>query len=80
MKVLVKVFATLRKKYPEVNDMNPIVLEFEEGVTAKEIIEKLDFQISEIHLILLNGRKIKPETSINDNNSTLSLFPPIGGG
>ncbi len=80
MKVLVKVFATLRKKYPEINDMNPLVLEFEEGVTAKEIIKKLDFQISEIHLILLNGRKIKPETSISDNNGILSLFPPIGGG
>ena len=80
MRLLVKVFATLRKKYPEVNDLNPLILEVKKGVSISEVLEQLGYVISEIHLFLLNGKKVDAETTINDNDSILSLFPPVGGG
>lgn len=80
MKLFVKVFATLRKKYPEVNDLNPLVLEVKKGIFISEVLEQLGFAISEIHLFLLNGKKVGPETIIDESDSILSLFPPVGGG
>ena len=80
MKLFVKVFATLRKKYPEVNDLNPLVLEVKKGITITEVLEQLGYAISEIHLFLLNGKKVDADTTINENESILSLFPPVGGG
>ncbi len=80
MKLFVKVFATLRKKYPEVNDLNPLILEVVKGISISEVLEQLGYAISEIHLFLLNGKKVDAETIINESDSILSLFPPVGGG
>ena len=80
MKLFVKVFATLRRKYPEINDLNPLVLEVKKGIKISKVLEQLGFDISEIHLFLLNGKKVDAETKINESESILSLFPPVGGG
>lgn len=79
MKVYVKVFASLRKKYPEVNDLKPLVLDIEEGTTFEELILKLEFSLDEIKIILQNGIKVSPEHTIEEED-TISLFPAIGGG
>ncbi|MHA1115042.1 MAG: MoaD/ThiS family protein [Candidatus Heimdallarchaeum aukensis] len=79
MKIYVKVFAYLRQKYPHVNDLNPLELDVDENATVEDVIKKLDFKPEEIHLILLNGKKVSKSELLEDN-CTISLFPPIGGG
>ena len=80
MKLFVKVFATLRKKYPEVNDLNPLVLEVKKGIIISDVLEQLGYAETEIHLFLLNGKKVDASTTIIEDESILSLFPPVGGG
>ena len=80
MEIYVKVFATLRKKYPDINDLNPLKIEIESGISVSQIIVKLGYALTEIHLILLNGKKLDSETLIEEEESILSLFPPVGGG
>jgi len=79
LKIYIKVFAHLRKKYPNVNDLNPLELEVNKNTTVEEVIDKLNFKLEEIHLILLNGKKVS-KNQLVEENCTISLFPPIGGG
>ncbi len=80
MKVYVKVFASLRQKYPDINDLNPLTIDIKKSTKIIEIIALLDFTKDQVHLILLNGHKVSIDTSIEEDESILSLFPPIGGG
>lgn len=80
MKLFVKVFATLRKRYPEINDLNPLVLEVKQGIIISEVLDKLGYTEVEIHLYLLNGKKVDSNTAVVEDESILSLFPPVGGG
>lgn len=80
MKLHIKVFASLRQKYPDINDFNPLIIDIEKCTKIIDIIKLLDFTTDEVHLILLNGIKASIDTSIEEDESILSLFPPIGGG
>ncbi|MHA1223003.1 MAG: MoaD/ThiS family protein [Candidatus Heimdallarchaeaceae archaeon] len=80
MKIYVKVFASLRKKYPQVNDLNPLILNVKKGISIADLIKTLDLDLDEINLILLNGKKVKIQDTIEIEESIISLFPPIGGG
>ena len=80
MKLFVKVFATLRKRYPEINDLNPLVLEVKQGIIISEVLDRLGYTEVEIHLYLLNGKKVDSNTAVVEDESILSLFPPVGGG
>ncbi len=79
MKIYVKVFASLRKKYPDVNDLNPLVLDIQKGIIIEELIFKLDFSLDEIKIILRNGIRVSLESVIEEDD-IISLFPAIGGG
>jgi len=80
MKVYVKLFASLRSKYPHVNDLNPLELEIEKGTKMAQLIEKLGFTKEEVRLKYINGKKANYDTPINEENAVIALFPAIGGG
>ncbi|PIH05566.1 MoaD/ThiS family protein [Clostridium combesii] len=75
MKIEVRLFAYFRegrdKKYfMEIN---------EENIIPKYILEKLNIQVEEVAILLINGRDGKVDTLLKDGD-VLSLFPPVGGG
>ncbi|ENJ9654052.1 MoaD/ThiS family protein [Clostridium botulinum] len=75
MKIEVRLFAYFRegrdKKYlMEIN---------EENITPRYILEKLNIQVEEVAILLINGRDGKVDTLLKDGD-VLSLFPPVGGG
>ncbi|HIG0360206.1 TPA: MoaD/ThiS family protein [Clostridium sporogenes] len=75
MKIEVRLFAYFRegrdKKYfMEIN---------EENITPRYILEKLNIQVKEVAILLINGRDGKVDTLLKDGD-VLSLFPPVGGG
>ena len=41
MRVYIKVFASLRNKYPGVNDLNPMEMQLEKGTSLAELISLL---------------------------------------
>ncbi|MDU1321903.1 MAG: MoaD/ThiS family protein [Clostridium botulinum] len=75
MKIEVRLFAYFRegrdKKYfMEIN---------EENITPRYILEKLNIQVEEVAILLINGIDGKVDTLLKDGD-VLSLFPPVGGG
>ena len=74
MKIEVRLFAYFREGRDK-----KLFLEFDEPVTAEDIIKQININVEEVSLLLINGRDGKPETKLSDND-VLSLFPPVGGG
>lgn len=80
MKIFVKVFASLRKKYPNITDLNPLEMEIDKGTTLAQLIARLNFSQEEVKIILVNGLRASVEDIINEEGSIISLFPAVGGG
>ncbi len=80
MKIYVKVFASLRNKYPEINDLNPLEMTISEGTTIAQIIAELNFEQEEVKIILINGLKASLDEAIKEEGCIISLFPAVGGG
>jgi len=74
MKIILKVFATLRKNIP-----NNQELKIEDHTTVAELISSLDLQENAVSIIMINGRIVKKDALLQEHD-TLSLFPPVGGG
>lgn len=74
MNITVKVFATLRHNREKIMIMN-----VEENTTPIDIANKLQIPIEEIAIIMINGRRVDPETILVEDD-VLALFPPVGGG
>jgi molybdopterin converting factor small subunit len=74
MQVKVKLFATLR-----LNREKEMLMDLVQGSTPKDIIERLDIHEEEATIIMVNGRGVNLDYVLEDND-TLSIFPPVGGG
>ncbi|MCG3259617.1 MAG: MoaD/ThiS family protein [Candidatus Heimdallarchaeota archaeon] len=80
MKIFVKVFASLRKKYPDISDLNPLEMEIDKGTTLAQLIARLNFSQEEVKIILVNGLRASVDDIIKEEGSIISLFPAVGGG
>lgn len=74
MQVKVKLFATLRN-----NRQKEMMMDLTQGATPKDIIDRLDISAEEATIIMINGRGANLDTVLEDND-TVAIFPPIGGG
>ncbi|AOY75215.1 MoaD/ThiS family protein [Clostridium formicaceticum] len=74
MQVNVRLFATFRE-----NREKEMMMDLAQGATPKDVIELLNIPEEEVAIILINGRHQELNTVLEDND-TLSLFPPVGGG
>lgn len=72
MKVLVKLFATLRNGRGRAITIPNVI-------NGYDIIEKLNIPQEEVAIFLINGLDAKLDTPINDGDF-VSIFPPVGGG
>jgi sulfur carrier protein len=74
MRVIVKLFATLREGRFGVE-----ALDLEPGATVANIVRRLDILEKEAALIFRNGRHADLSTELADGD-ILSIFPPIRRG
>ncbi|MEW9121351.1 MAG: MoaD/ThiS family protein [Thermotaleaceae bacterium] len=74
VQVKVKLFATLRN-----NRQKEMMMDLTQGATPKDIIDRLDISAEEATIIMINGRGANLDTVLEDND-TVAIFPPIGGG
>lgn len=74
MQITVKLFASFRAgRFYEAKR------EYALGTTVHDVIQQLEIPLSEIGMIMVNGRHAQPEHPLQDGMS-LSLFPLLGGG
>jgi molybdopterin converting factor small subunit len=74
VQIKVKLFATLRN-----NREKEMMMDLAQGSTPKDIIERLNISVEEAAIIMINGRGEKLDRVLEDND-TVSIFPPVGGG
>ncbi|MGI5997570.1 MAG: MoaD/ThiS family protein [Lutispora sp.] len=72
--VKVRLFATLRE-----NRDKEIIIELPDGATLLDVVKHLNIPKEEASLLLINGVFAKLDKALEDND-TVSIFPPVGGG
>jgi molybdopterin converting factor small subunit len=74
MELEIKLFASLRKFDPQQEK-----IELKDGTTVLDFIKQIGIPVSEVAIVLVNGRHANLEQALHDGEK-ISLFPPIAGG
>lgn len=79
IRVNVRLFATLRRFYPDYNPEKGIDVKVEEGSTIEKLIQVLQLPENEARVILINGKSKMTTDTIKDGDR-INIFTPLGGG
>ncbi len=82
MKIQVKFFASLRDYLANPADCE-FSLEVLDTATPGDILEQLSIPSDKVHLVLINGVYVPPETRDSaplSSNDVVAFWPPIAGG
>ena len=77
--VHVRLFATLRRHYPDLGIGEAMPVELPDGATVGQLIEHLRLPAGEVKVIFVNGIVRGEEHSLSDGDK-VGVFPPVGGG
>jgi sulfur carrier protein ThiS len=82
-KITFKLFATLSDYLPPERQGNILPIEIPEGTSIIDIVHQFQLPIKLVHLVLVNGKYIKPEerdTHPLEEGDVLAIWPPVAGG
>ena len=77
--VRVKLFATLRRHYPDLGIGEAMPVELPDGATIGQLIKSLRLPANEVKVVFVNGIVQGEEYALNDGDE-MGVFPPVGGG
>lgn len=84
MNITFKLFATLTDYLPpESRRSNQVTLDVAQDASISQIIEPFGMPPKLVHLVLVNGKYIKPEdrgTTTLVDGDVLAIWPPVAGG
>lgn len=80
MRVLVKLYATLREYAPVDSEIGASFVVRFDGRTLSELVQHLGFEMDRAKIVMINGiRVLDMDTALNENDLVV-IFPPVGGG
>jgi len=79
LQIEARVFATLRKYFPELGIGEPLKIQVEPGTTLGELREQLGLPANEVTIIMCNNVQVEPDQPIHDGDR-IAFIPPIAGG
>jgi molybdopterin converting factor small subunit len=79
MQVEVRLFATLRRYFPEIKETGWIMAEVAEGATIADLMDKLGVPAGETKVIMRNFRQADIEDRLSDGDR-VAFIPAVGGG
>ena len=79
IRVNVRLFATLRRFYPDYDPEKGIDVKVEEGSKIEKLIRVLQLPENEARVILINGKSKMTTDTIKDGDR-INIFTPLGGG
>ncbi len=79
IRVRVKLFATLRRFFPDYDPDKGIDVTLEEGSTIEDLIQALGLPATEARVILVGGISKKLSDRVKDGDQ-VNIFTPLGGG
>lgn len=79
MKMTVKLFGTLRQRFPDYRHQQGIEVEIPDGATAKDLLSLLKISESNGAVVAVEGRILKREDKMQ-NGMQVYVFQAIHGG
>jgi len=77
--VHVKLFATLRRRYPHLGLGEAMPVDLLEGTTVGQLVEHLRLPEKDVKVVFVNNVVRGEEYTLSDGDK-LGMFPPVGGG
>lgn len=77
--VKVKLFATLRRQYPELGLGEAMPVTLSEGSTVADLVERLDLPQDQVKVTFVNGMVRQGDYRLSAGDE-VGIFPPVGGG
>ncbi len=77
--VRVKLFATLRQRFPRLGVGEAMVVELPDGATVGELARQLGLPAEQVKIVFVNNVARGEEHVLADGDE-LGIFPPVGGG
>ncbi len=78
MRLEVKLFASLRDKYPK-DTKGVLTVEMPAGSTVAHLVKHLEIPENLPLVVMINGRR-EPESAPLKDGDRVGIFPPVGGG
>lgn len=79
MRIEVRLFASLSRFLPEKTGHNACVLETEEGLTVRDLLERLKVPLDTVKIVFVNGVRTDQTAALEDGDR-VGVFPPVAGG
>jgi sulfur carrier protein ThiS len=79
MKVKVRLFGTLGKKFPDHDPLNGFEIEISKDASVGDLIDQLDIPKSKIGLVSVQGRLVKADKTLKPGDY-IRIYRPIFGG
>ena len=77
--VRVKLFATLRRQYPDLGIGEAMTVAMPDDATIAELVESLALPDDQVKVIFVNGTVRQRQCILNEGDE-VGIFPPVGGG
>jgi sulfur carrier protein ThiS len=79
MKVKVRLFGTLGKKFPDHDPLNGFEIEIPANASVGDLLDQLDIPKSKIGLVSVQGRLVKAGKTLKQGDF-IRIYRPIFGG
>ncbi|MEN4100126.1 MAG: MoaD/ThiS family protein [Anaerolineaceae bacterium] len=79
MKVEIRLFATLRRLIPEMQEKGWVIVDVEDGATIRHLMTQFGIPMDETKVIMKNFRQAGPDESLSDGDR-VAFIPAVGGG
>lgn len=77
--IQVKLYATLRRHYPDLDVGEAMQVELSEDATVGDLVQELELPEEQIKVVFVNGTVRKEDHRLSDGDE-VGIFPPVGGG
>ncbi len=77
--VEVKLFATLRRHFPDLGVGEAMSVQLPENATVEQLLRELELPEEHVKVIFVNGTVRKEDYQLADGDD-VGIFPPVGGG
>ncbi len=80
MRIMVKLYATLRRFAPDGTEIGEAFEVQHESTTISELIQQLGFTMEQAKIVMVNGQRVVDMNSKLAENDLVVIFPAVGGG
>jgi thiamine biosynthesis protein ThiS len=77
--VSVRLFATLRRYYPDLDIGEAMPVEIEEEMTVADLLQQLELPEDQVKIVFVNSIVREADYELEEGDD-LGIFPPVGGG